>query len=125
MLRLVNPTPKRGIMEVGRQEMDPRTVTKEDARAILSIAAHKIWAELTEYAWQDNRPLVAARAEQYLEAALRGIEHWLDAVYEFGADPRSADEEFLSDSDRRFGFGFQHPSQVIDRALAKGWVEIV
>jgi hypothetical protein len=124
MLRLVNPTPKRGIMEVERQEMDPRTVTKEDARAILWIAAHKIWAELTEYAWHDGRPQAAARAEQCLEAALRGIEDWLDAVYEFGADPRSADEKFLSDSGRRFGLGFLKPSEVVERALEKSWVEL-
>jgi len=102
--------------------MDPRRISKGDAENILTVAAKKIWFEATEYAWHENSPPAAARAEECLQAALRGIEQWADSVYEFGVDPDVADAEFLSDPDRRLGLGCLRPSEVIDRALATGRV---
>jgi hypothetical protein len=64
---------------------------------------------------------IAADAQRCLEAALAGIEEWLDVVYNQGKSPEEADFElFIGKSERVKGLGYRIPSQVLDQEVSQG-----
>ena len=101
--------------------MDPKAVTKERARAVLAEEAFATYWEWIDHArskyGRGRIDGIAGNAQRCLEAALAGIEQWLDDVYGQGMDPEEADFYFLGHSDAATGLGHSAPSQVIDREL--------
>jgi len=95
-------------------------VTKEQARVALTGEAYAIFYQCIDHARAkfglERISGIAADAQRYLEAALAGIEDWLDAVYAQGLDPEEADFYFLGHSDACAGLGHSAPSQVIERS---------
>jgi len=101
--------------------MNPKAVSRERARAVLAGEAFSTFWEWIDQArakfGRGRIDGIAANAQRCLEAALAGIEDWLDAVYNQGMDPEEADFYFLGDSDACTGLGHSAPSQIIDRKL--------
>ena len=89
------------------------------ARQTLTEVAYDVWREAVERARGRSNDNAARRltadAKRCLEAALRGIEKWLDAVYERGIQPEEADSDFLGSLDACRGLDYLTPGDLIPR----------
>ena len=103
--------------------MNPKAVSRERARVVLAGEAYATFWERIDDARAkfglERISGIAADAQRCLEAALSGIEDWLDAVYERGIDPEEADFYFLRHSDATTGLGHSAPSRVIGREMMR------
>ena len=103
--------------------MSSREIDKEMARVVLVNEAYANWYMRMDRALArfggGRIDGVAADAQRCLEAALSGIEEWLDTVYERGMDPEEADFRFLEHSNAAVGMGHRAPSRVIGREMMR------
>jgi len=90
---------------------------KRVARETLNEIACEVWAEAVERARRRSNENAARRltadARRCLEAALRGIEEWLDAVYERGIRAEDADAQFLKSLDACRGLDYLAPGDLV------------
>ena len=103
--------------------MNPGEVSKNRAGVVLAAEAYAtFWQRIDDARAKfglERISGIAADAQRCLEAALSGIEEWLDAVYERGMDPEEADSRFLEHSNAAVGMGHGAPSRVISREMMR------
>jgi len=105
--------------------MNPKAVNKERARVVLAGEAYATFYDCIYHASAkfglERISGIAANAQQCLEAALAGIEKWLDAVYNLGKSPEEADfEHFIGYQERARGLGYRVPSQILSQEASQG-----
>jgi len=105
--------------------MNPGEVSKNRAGVVLAAEAYAtFWQRIDDARAKfglERISGIAANAQQCLEAALAGIEKWLDAVYNQGKSPEEADfEHFIGYQERARGLGYQVPSQILSQEASQG-----